>query len=115
MWLPFCTSSGGGGAAGGTMSKSYSLKGKVPREVARPIAEELVAALRDTQIVGSLRRGCAVVGDVDLMTTERAAPFRRRRSDAVQGARMCPVGGRHGHILEKATRFQQGGHARRGT
>ena len=51
------------------MSKTYSLKGKVPSEVARAIAEELVGALPDTQIVGSLRRGCVIVGDVDLLTT----------------------------------------------
>jgi DNA polymerase (family X) len=51
------------------MSKTYSLKGKVPSEVARAIAEELVNALPDTQIVGSLRRGCVIVGDVDLLTT----------------------------------------------
>ena len=51
------------------MSKTYSLKGKVSREVALAIAEELVKELPDTQIVGSLRRGCEVVGDVDLLTT----------------------------------------------
>jgi DNA polymerase (family 10) len=51
------------------MSKTYSLKGKVSREVALAIAEELVGKLSDTQIVGSLRRGCDVVGDVDLLTT----------------------------------------------
>jgi DNA polymerase/3'-5' exonuclease PolX len=55
------------------MAKTYSLKGKVPYEVARPIAEELVAALSDTQIVGSLRRGCPIVGDVDLLTTSTIA------------------------------------------
>jgi DNA polymerase/3'-5' exonuclease PolX len=55
------------------MSKTYSLKCKVPYEVARAIAEELVKALPDTQIVGSLRRGCAIVGDVDLLTTSTVA------------------------------------------
>jgi hypothetical protein len=37
------------------MAKTYSVKGKIPREVAQAVAEELVAALPDTQIVGSLR------------------------------------------------------------
>jgi DNA polymerase (family 10) len=55
------------------MAKTYSLKGKVPSEVAPALAEELVGALPDTQIVGSLRRGCAIVGDVDLLTTSIAA------------------------------------------
>jgi DNA polymerase/3'-5' exonuclease PolX len=55
------------------MSKTYSLKRKVPSEIARAIAEELVAGLPDTQIVGSLRRGCAIVGDVDLLTTSTIA------------------------------------------
>jgi len=55
------------------MAKTYSVKGKVPREVAQAGAEELVAALPDTQIVGSLRRGCAIVGDVDLLTTSTVA------------------------------------------
>jgi DNA polymerase/3'-5' exonuclease PolX len=55
------------------MSKTYSLKGKVAREVALAIAEELVRGLPDTQIVGSLRRGCEIVGDVDLLTTSPAA------------------------------------------
>jgi DNA polymerase (family 10) len=55
------------------MSKTYSLKGKVSREVALGIAEELVKELPDTQIVGSLRRGCEVVGDVDLLTTSQEA------------------------------------------
>jgi hypothetical protein len=53
------------------MSKTYSLKGKVSREVALAIAEKLVKELPDTQIVGSLRRGCEVVGDVDLLTTSQ--------------------------------------------
>ena len=55
------------------MAKTYSVKGKIPREVAQAVAEELVAGLPDTQIVGSLRRGCAVVGDVDLLTTSTVA------------------------------------------
>jgi DNA polymerase (family 10) len=55
------------------MSKTYSLKGKVSRQVALVIAEELVKELPDTQIVGSLRRGCEVVGDVDLLTTSQEA------------------------------------------
>lgn len=55
------------------MAKGYSLKGKVPYEVARAVAGELVAALPDTQIVGSLRRGCAIVGDIDLLTTSTIA------------------------------------------
>jgi DNA polymerase/3'-5' exonuclease PolX len=55
------------------MSKTYSLKSKVPYEVAQGTAEELVKALPDTLIVGSLRRGCAVVGDVDLLTTSTVA------------------------------------------
>jgi len=41
--------------------------------VALVVAEELVNALPDTVIVGSLRRGCEVVGDVDLLTTSPAA------------------------------------------
>src|SRR5262249_40366709 len=64
---------GGSAAGGGAMSKTYSLKGKVSRQVALVIAEELVKQLPDTQIVGSLRRGCEVVGDVDLLTTSPAA------------------------------------------
>ena len=64
------------------MSKIYSIKGKVSREVALAVAEELVKELPDTQIVGSLRRGCDVVGDVDLLTTSRGhgplADTRRR-------------------------------------
>jgi DNA polymerase (family 10) len=55
------------------MSKTYSLKGKVSREVALATAEKLVKELPDTQIVGSLRRGCEVVGDVDLVTTSQEA------------------------------------------
>jgi DNA polymerase (family X) len=55
------------------MSKTYSLKGKVSQEVALVIAEELAKELPDTQIVGSLRRGCEVVGDVDLLTTSQEA------------------------------------------
>jgi DNA polymerase/3'-5' exonuclease PolX len=55
------------------MSKTYSLKGKVSREVALTIAEELVKELPDTLIVGSLRRGCEVVGDIDLLTTSQEA------------------------------------------
>src|SRR5262245_16757780 len=55
------------------MAKNYSLKGKVPYEVARAIADELVSGLPDTQIVGSLRRGCPIVGDVDLLTTSTVA------------------------------------------
>src|SRR5262249_10929752 len=55
------------------MSKTYSLKGTVSREVALAIAEELVGQLPDTQIVGSLRRGCEIVGDVDLLTTSQEA------------------------------------------
>src|SRR5262245_24428571 len=55
------------------MAKNYSLKGKVPYEVARAVAEELVRGLPETQIVGSLRRGCPIVGDVDLLTTSTVA------------------------------------------
>jgi DNA polymerase/3'-5' exonuclease PolX len=55
------------------MAKTYSVKGKIPGEVAQAVAEELVAALPDTQIVGSLRRGCPIVGDVDLLTTSTVA------------------------------------------
>jgi DNA polymerase (family X) len=55
------------------MAKTYSVKGKIPREVAQAVAEELVAALPDTLMVGSLRRGCAIVGDVDLLTTSPVA------------------------------------------
>ena len=55
------------------MSKTYSLKGKVSREVALVVAEELVGKLPDTQIVGSLRRGCEIIGDVDLLTTSQEA------------------------------------------
>jgi DNA polymerase (family 10) len=53
------------------MSKTYSVKGKVAYDVAREIAEELIKALPDTLIVGSLRRGCPIVGDVDLLTTSQ--------------------------------------------
>jgi DNA polymerase/3'-5' exonuclease PolX len=55
------------------MAKTYSVKGKIPSEVARAIAEELVRGLPDIQIVGSLRRGCPIVGDVDLLTTSTIA------------------------------------------
>ena len=55
------------------MSKTYSVKGKIVREVALAIGQELIAALPDTQIVGSLRRGCEVVGDVDLLTMSTIA------------------------------------------
>ena len=55
------------------MAKNYSLKGNVPYEVARAVAEELVKRFPDTQIVGSLRRGCPIVGDVDLLTTSTIA------------------------------------------
>ena len=51
------------------MPKTYSLKRQIPREVALAVAEELVNKLPDTVIVGSLRRGCEVVGDIDLLTT----------------------------------------------
>jgi hypothetical protein len=44
------------------MSKTYSLKKQISREAAAAVAEELVRALPDTLIVGSLRRGCEVVG-----------------------------------------------------
>jgi DNA polymerase (family 10) len=56
-----------------SMSKTYSLKKQIPREVALLVAEELVRALPDTVIVGSLRRGCEVVGDVDLLTISPTA------------------------------------------
>jgi len=49
------------------MAKSYSLKKQIPREVTLVLAEELVRALPDIVIVGSLRRGCEIVGDVDLL------------------------------------------------
>jgi DNA polymerase (family 10) len=55
------------------MPKTYSLKKQIPRELALPVAEELIKALPDTVIVGSLRRGCEVVGDVDLLTTSPVA------------------------------------------
>jgi DNA polymerase (family X) len=55
------------------MAKTYSVKGKIPREVAQAVAEELVAGLPDTVVVGSLRRGCPIVGDVDLLTTSPIA------------------------------------------
>jgi DNA polymerase (family X) len=55
------------------MAKTYSVKGKIPSQVAQAIAEKLVNELPDTQIVGSLRRGCAIVGDVDLLTTSTVA------------------------------------------
>jgi DNA polymerase (family 10) len=55
------------------MAKTYSLKKQIPREVALAVAEELVRGLPDTQIVGSLRRGCEVVGDVDVLTTSQEA------------------------------------------
>ena len=55
------------------MAKTYSLKKQIPREVALVVAEELVRELPDTVIVGSLRRGCEVVGDVDLLTTSQEA------------------------------------------
>jgi hypothetical protein len=48
------------------MSKTYSLKGKVSREVAPVIAEELVKELPDTQIVcrngGASHTTCAKAG-----------------------------------------------------
>ena len=44
------------------MAKTYSLKKQHPRATALVVAEELVRALPDTLIVGSLRRGCEVVG-----------------------------------------------------
>jgi DNA polymerase/3'-5' exonuclease PolX len=56
-----------------SMAKTYSLKKQIPREVALVVAEELVRELPDTVIVGSLRRGCEIVGDVDLLTTSPAA------------------------------------------
>jgi DNA polymerase/3'-5' exonuclease PolX len=37
------------------------------------VAEELVKGLPDTVIVGSLRRGCEIVGDVDFLTTSTVA------------------------------------------
>jgi hypothetical protein len=55
------------------MSRTYSLKKQIPREVPLAIADELVGALPDAVIVGSLRRGCGIVGDVDLLTTSSAA------------------------------------------
>ena len=55
------------------MPKTYSLKKQHPRTTALVVAGELVRALPDTVIVGSLRRGCEVVGDVDLLTTSPAA------------------------------------------
>jgi hypothetical protein len=55
------------------MPKTYSLKKQIPREVALIVAEELVRALPDTVIVGSLRRGCEIVGDIDLLTTSPTA------------------------------------------
>jgi DNA polymerase (family 10) len=55
------------------MSKTYSVKGRVPYEVAQALGEELASQLPETQIVGSLRRGCPVVGDVDLLTTSIVA------------------------------------------
>jgi hypothetical protein len=39
------------------MAKTYSLKKRIPREMALAMAEELVTALPDTVIVGSLRWG----------------------------------------------------------
>jgi hypothetical protein len=51
------------------MPKKYSLKKQIHREVALAVAEVLVRSLPDTVIVGSLRRGCEVVGNVDLLTT----------------------------------------------
>jgi DNA polymerase/3'-5' exonuclease PolX len=56
------------------MPKTYSLKKQIKREVALVVAQELVKALPDTVVVGSLRRGCEVVGDVDLLTTSSAVP-----------------------------------------
>jgi len=55
------------------MAKTYSLKKQHQRATALVVAEELVRALRDTVIVGSLRRGCEIVGDVALLTTSPAA------------------------------------------
>ena len=55
------------------MPKTYSLKKQIPREVALVVAEELVRALADTVIVGSLQRGCEMVGDVDLLTSSPTA------------------------------------------
>src|SRR5262245_12452065 len=60
-------------AEGEAMSKTYSVKGKVSYEVAQAIGEEFASQLPETQIVGSLRRVCPVVGDVDLLTTSMVA------------------------------------------
>jgi DNA polymerase/3'-5' exonuclease PolX len=55
------------------MSKTYSLKGSFSREVAEAVADRLVSLLPDTEVVGSLRRRCAVVGDIDLLTNSHIA------------------------------------------
>jgi hypothetical protein len=69
------------------MSKTYSLKKQIPRDVALVVADELVRALADTVIVGSLRRGCDVVGDIDLlMTNPAAAPRGCALSTALTGS-----------------------------
>ena len=63
------------------MSKTYSLKGKVPNEIARAIAEELVKALPDTLIVGS-------AGPVRVVQCHRRLPATVASSNA-------PCSGRH--------------------
>jgi DNA polymerase/3'-5' exonuclease PolX len=55
------------------MAKSYSLRKQIPRKVALAVAEETRQSTTHTVIVGSLRRGCEVVGDVDLLTISPAA------------------------------------------
>jgi len=81
------------------LPETYSRKSKIPREVALVLAEELVNTLPDTVIVGSLRRGCGMVGDIDLLTTSSAGMgLLRMLVDElfVQGA--AKVSGRKGEI-----------------
>jgi DNA polymerase/3'-5' exonuclease PolX len=81
------------------MPKTYSLKRQIPREVALAVAEELVNKLPDTVIVGSLRRGCEVVGDVDLLTTSPPAMgLLRMLLDEMFVKGAAKVSGRKGEI-----------------
>lgn len=63
-----------------------SFKGKIPRHVALPIAEDLLAALDSKgftpKLCGSLRRKCPVIGDIDIAC---AGPISAAVSTIVEG------------------------------
>ena len=70
---------------------------EVPYGVAQAIGEGLSSQLPETQIVGSLRRGCPVVGDVDLLTTSTVAmEVFARLVDEVFVRSMAKISGREG-------------------